>query len=255
LHGLFNDRTGELGINNRGTPMKIIKYKDCSNIDVEFLDEYHYVKFNNTYVNFKNGVICNPYDKIVYGVGYLGDGKYKTGTSKAHTLAYAGWYEMIRRCYSKNKKKFPTYSGICTTCEEWHNYQNFAKWFDDNYIDTEERLHLDKDILIPGNKEYSPDKCLLVPQRINMLFLNKPNKRGLPNGIWVDKYGRYRAEYNGYMLGAYDDILDAFEIYAKEKEEAIKSVAEEYKNMISLKLYNALLNHKVKIENDKNYVV
>ena len=72
----------------------------------------------------------------------------------------------------------------------WHNYQNFAQWFNENRYDVEGRLHIDKDILYPGNKIYCPDTCLLVPQRINMLFLNKPNKRGLPNGIIKssDKY-------------------------------------------------------------------
>ena len=62
-------------------------------------------------------------------------------------------------------------------------FQNFAKWFDDNKYEVDGRLHIDKDILYPNCKIYSPETCLLIPQRINMLFLNKPNKRGLPNGI------------------------------------------------------------------------
>ena len=61
--------------------------------------------------------------------------------------------------------------------------QIFSDWSDENKYKCGERLHIYKDILYPGNKIYSPDTCILVPQRINLLFMNKPNKRGLPNGI------------------------------------------------------------------------
>ena len=40
-----------------------------------------------------------------------------------------------------------------TVCEEWHNFQNFAKWFYENYYEISgEKMRLDKDILIKGNK-------------------------------------------------------------------------------------------------------
>ena len=69
------DRTGEIGRNNFGTDMKIVAYRRYDDIDVEFLDEHHYVKEHNTYSNFKSGAIKNPYDRSVYGVGYVGEGK------------------------------------------------------------------------------------------------------------------------------------------------------------------------------------
>ena len=47
------DRTGEIGRNNFGTEMKIVTYRRYDDIDVEFLDEHHYVKEHNTYSNFK----------------------------------------------------------------------------------------------------------------------------------------------------------------------------------------------------------
>ena len=42
---------------------------------------------------------------------------------------------------------------------EWHNFQVFAKWFDENYM---EGFQLDKDIKIEGNKIYSSGTCLFV---------------------------------------------------------------------------------------------
>ena len=89
---------------------------------------------------------------------------------------------MINRCYH-SKDRFSAYYGTCTVCEEWLNFQVFADWYETHEYPVNERLHLDKDILFAGNKEYAPKKCMLVPQRLNMMFMNKPNKRGLPNGI------------------------------------------------------------------------
>ncbi len=52
--------------------MKIIRYNKSDDIDVMFLDEHSYVAQNVTYLNFKRGQIKNPFDKSIYGIGYLG---------------------------------------------------------------------------------------------------------------------------------------------------------------------------------------
>ena len=250
----MNNRLGEVRKNNFGTDMKIIRYGTCEDIDVQFLDGNYYVFQHTTYPNFKNGCIKNPYDKSVFGIGYVGDGKYQTRVNGVNTIYYNTWHDMIRRCYNEGTKdKFPAYYGICKVCNQWLNMQIFSEWFEENKYECGERLHIDKDILYPGNKIYSPDTCILVPQRINMLFMNKPNKRGLPNGI-RKAYGKYLAKYNNEELGAYTTLEDAYNVYAAKKEENIKQIADEYKELIPEKLYVALYNYKVKIENDKNYV-
>lgn len=53
------DRTGEIRENNKGTLMKIISYRTCSDVQVEFLDGHHYIT-NTTYLNFKRGQVGNP---------------------------------------------------------------------------------------------------------------------------------------------------------------------------------------------------
>lgn len=113
--------------------------------------------------------------------------------------------------------------------------------------------HIDKDILYPGNKIYCPDTCLLVPQRINMLFLNKPNKRGLPNGI-IRYSDKYLVKYNGAEYGYRNTLEEAFELYAIVKKDAIIKIANEYKDIIPWKLYDALLKYDVNINADRNYV-
>ena len=195
------NHVGEINTNTHGTKMKIVRYGSNEDIDIEFLDEFHYIKEHQAYSNFKSGGVKNPYDRDLYNVGYFGVGNYSSRDNGKMAFAYKTWTGMIERCYL-NKKAFPAYYGKCEVCSEWHNYQNFAKWFEENKYEVNERLHIDKDILFPNSKMYSPKTCLLVPQTINMMFMNKPNKRGLPNGIYKSRKG-YLAEYNENKLGVY----------------------------------------------------
>ena len=71
------DRTGEERINNFGSKMIIKEYRKYSDIDVSF-PEYNWVVKHGGYGDFKKGSIKCPYEPRLYGVGYLGEGKYKT---------------------------------------------------------------------------------------------------------------------------------------------------------------------------------
>ena len=218
--------------------MKIIAYRQSDDIDIQFLDKDGYIFKHQTYSNFKSGGIKNPYDRCIFGIGYLGEGNAQQKTQVGYC-----WRGMLERCYCDRMKKIhPAYYGISTVCEEWLNFQVFAKWYNENiYQVGTERMHLDKDILVKGNKFYSPDTCLIVPQRINMLFLQKPNKYNLPSGISPMANNRYRAEYNGKKVGNYDTLEEAIQAHDNEKRKAIKRVADEYKAVIPDKVYQALL--------------
>lgn len=244
---------GEERRNTYGTLMKIISARNKSDIDVQFLDEHGYIKRHAMYINFAKGQIKNPYDKNKYGVGYIGVGKHRSKVNGQYNYIYDAWADMLNRCYH-SKNRFPAYYETCMVCEEWLNFQVFSDWYEDHEYPVNERLHIDKDILYPNCRIYSPKTCLLVPQRINMLFLNKPNKRGLPNGIIKHKNG-YLSKYNGKVLGVYPTLEEAYEVYANVKENKIKEVAYEYRNIIPKETYEALYKYKVKIENDKNYKV
>lgn len=234
--------------------MKIVRYGGCDDIDVEFLDEHHYIKEHQAYVNFKSGSIKNPYDRTLFGVGYIGVGEYKAKINGKMTDAYEKWTGIMERCYL-NPEKYPAYYGKCIVCEEWHNFQNFAKWFEENrYYVEDSRLNIDKDILFPKCNIYSPKTCLLIPQRINMLFLNKPNNRGLPNGIVKQGKG-FLAKYKHESLGVFNSVEKAYEVYASKKEEAIREVLNEYKDVLPKETYSAIYNYRFDIRNDKNYKV
>jgi hypothetical protein len=193
----------------------------------------------------------------VYGIGYIGKGKYKSKENGKNTHQYMTWREMIRRCYSeKYHERCPTYKG-CSVAEEWHCFQNFAEWYDQNYYQIEgEVTHLDKDIIVKGNRVYSPNTCVFVPQKINVLFIKNNIRRGdLPIGVSLKKSSKklpYVVVFSigigkTITIGCYGTPEEAFNSYKELKEKHIKEVANEYKNKIPILLYDALIKYEVEI--------
>lgn len=232
--------------------MTIIEYNNANNIVVEFENGY---KKSTAYKEFKLGNIKSPYDKTIYGIGYIGEGDYFPYMNKIPTRAYKYWNSMILRCYDKKyTKDKPTYEDK-SVCEEWHNFQNFAKWFDENYYEcnNEKEMQLDKDILFKGNKVYSPDTCVFVPNRINALFTKRQNDRGnCPIGVtYNSKTNKYISRCNcidkRVNIGSFNTPEEAFYKYKEFKEDYIKKVANEYKDKIPVKLYEAMCKYVVEI--------
>jgi hypothetical protein len=249
---LILERFGLINKNRFGSIMKIVEYKNYDSVVVKFLENGNLV--NTCWDSFCKGSVKNPYDKSIYDVGFLGIGDYKSkiGGGKL-THKYVTWHSMMKRCY---KEKQPTYKD-CTVAPEWHNFQNFAEWYDEYYYTIEgEKVALDKDILFKGNKIYSPETCIFVPQRINSLFVKANSIRGdLPIGVSFNaQYKKYLAvmsilgrKVTRKFLGNYDTPEEAFLSYKTNKEKFIKQIAEDYKNKIPTKLYSAMMNYIVEI--------
>ena len=248
------ERLGEINISNEGYEMKIVEYNSATDIIIEFQDK-HKGMVHTTYRDFKKGGIKNPYRPSVLGVGYYGVGKYKSrGKDKKKTIGYKYWYYMLERCYDPYElNKSPTYIDVYV-CDEWLCFQNFAEWFYKNYYEVEgEKMRLDKDILIKGNKVYSPDTCMIVPERINGLFVKQQRHRGkLPIGVCerkkvleVNCSTLKKQEYLGIF--PLSEPFHAFYTYKIFKENYIKQVADEYKDLIPKKLYEALYKYEVEI--------
>lgn len=239
--------------NKYGSKILITRYNGNKDIDVYF-PEYNWTFEHALYRNFKSGNIKCPYEPRTFNVGYLGEGKYNLKFNGVLTKCYTTWSSMLRRCYyidyQKNK---PTYID-CEVCEEWHNFQNFAKWYYSNYYEVEGQvMHLDKDILYKGNKMYSPDTCVFVPHNINSLFAKRQNNRGdYPIGVCIRgnknsfsvKISKYGNDQHFY---GYKTEIEAFNFYKQEKEKHIKKVANEYKQFIPNILYQALYSYEVEI--------
>ena len=247
------DRTGEVAYNTNGEKMVIVRFGGAKDIDIQFEDGS--IVEHKAYSNFKNGEIKNPMFPSVYGTGYVGVGNYLSCDKNGkHTKCYKTWLDMLRRCYDPNSHtKYTTYIN-CTVDKNWHNFQNFSQWYYENYYEfgNDERMNLDKDILNKGNKVYSAETCVFVPQFLNKLFTKSDNKRGeCPIGVCKDG-GKFVAKLNKgkhtQYLGTFNTPNEAFLAYKKAKEAYIKEVAEEYKDKIPYRLYEAMITYEVEID-------
>lgn len=239
----LKNRVGETNVNFQCLKMTIIEYRKAIDMTVQFEDGTVVKKV--AYKEFSSGAIKNLNHPSVFEKGYMGEGKYKAWGGKCLTKEYNTWFGMISRCYNeKGRLRCPTYKDVIV-CEEWHNFQNFAEWFEDNYV---EGYHLDKDILVKGNKIYSPQTCAFVPQCINSSFTG--SKRDLPIGVYYLR-GRYQASTPKHdkktYLGFYKTIDEAFYAYKIAKEKYIRELADEWKNKIDSRVYNAMCNWIVEI--------
>lgn len=250
MNNIILDRTNEINYNNQGCLMKIIKYINNQNIDIEF--DNGYIVKNVRYGDFKRGLIKNRFHPIIYNKGYLGNSSSKE--NKIIKKSYKYWYSMLQRCYdSKFQDKNTSYKD-CEVCEEWLCFEIFEKWFNENYYEIKgEKMELDKDILFKGNKIYSPETCIFVPHLINILFVKSNKRRGkYVIGVYKNKNNKFTARCGNsknkrISLGDYNTENEAFDAYKKYKEKIIKEIADKYKDKIPEKLYNAMYSWEVDI--------
>lgn len=192
----------------------------------------------------------NVFSPTVYGVGYRGNGIHKI-SPRDKTVSI--WYSILERCYSENKqRKSPQYIG-CSVAEEWHNFQTFADWFVQEYTVNRRGWHLDKDLLVKGNKVYSEATCALLPQELNNVLISQRSRRGgTPRGVsYEPRTNSFRATCAGYgnnnFLGRFATPEEAFNTYKVYKENYVKSVAEKWRACLDPRAYEALMNYTVEI--------
>lgn len=258
----IEERLGQIGVNKLGELMQIIKCYPDYRVDVKFLDGKDCV-INIKYSNFRDGIAKN-YNRVEYGFnGYIGQGPYDTidksnlnNKGKARpSKAFNVWVAMHRRAGNYSGEK-PSYKDVAI-CEEWWNFQNFAKWYEENLYDSKGiPLCLDKDILYPGNKVYSPHTCRLVPDPINQLFKSPPIKNSdLPTGVFrntnknKNKYSTVvlqRLDENNMLYKfkySSDNILWLHDKYKEARENYIHSMAELYKDILVDEIYQAMITY------------
>ena len=146
------------------------------------------------------------YATTYWDVGYIGEiGKNMDYEAKT----FRSWKNMLRRCYDP-VHSVKSYSDV-TVCEEWLNFTNFYYWhLENDYALDGEDLQLDKDILIPGNRVYSPEACLLVPASVNLLF-RRNNAKLTPAAIrrYIDMYRGFVPEKVIAAMSSWVERLEA----------------------------------------------
>lgn len=250
LGAVESNRLGEEKLNNQGSIMKIIKYNGNKDILVEFQDYYKYT-VHTDYRWFSKGKVKNVYAPSLLGIGFLGESCIYDNNKKLKK-SYDTWAHMIKRCYDKKYKLAHQTYEFAEICNDWLNYSNFEKWFNHNYYEIDdEKMELDKDILVKGNKLYSPETCIFIPHIINSLLTKSDSRRGkYPIGVsYYKRYNNYVSHCNidskRITIGYFDTIADAFLSYKKYKETYIKQIAKKYKHKIPNNAYTSLINYSV----------
>ena len=174
----------------------------------------------------KSKVHARP--KLVQGVG-ISDLPHPVRVNGKLLKSYGVWSAMLMRCYSASyQKNNPTYVG-CSVDKDWQLFSNFERWFLANYT---EGCALDKDILFPGNKIYSAETCVFVPQKLNKLLLDAKAARGeYPIGVCFHKrdqkfQARVCTEAGRKHLGYFATALAAHQAWQLAKSDNITAAVE-----------------------------
>ena len=247
----YKDCVGKICKSKSSGDFKILKYNNNRNVEAQFLKTGYEATIE--LVQVKRGNVKDPYSPSVYGVGILGT-KYPSTINGIHTKEYKLWHNMLVRCYSdSSKKRRPTYEG-CEVSDNFKSYKYFYEWCHKQIGFSNQDWHLDKDLLVKGNKVYSENTCVFLPKEINSLLTKREASRGEHLiGVSWDKrdmafISRVRkntgkSEYLGY----FNTELEAYNAYKVAKESFIKEQASNWKSQIDERAYEALMNYTVEI--------
>lgn len=148
---------------------------------------------------------------------------------------YATWQSIKYRCKHNRwmKDNRPTYDE-CSYCPEWGEFTPFEEWAlkQKNW----DIWQLDKDLLIAGNKVYSPETCVFVPAWLNTL------DKGSPKGYQIHQ-GKYRAlmrlDGKTKHLGMFNTAKEAQQVYIAEKLMLICRLVKDI-NAVDVRIFPAL---------------
>lgn len=122
----------------------------------------------------KNGIDWDAMGFTVYGKcpAYQGVGK-SINTAKTrkrnvtYTKAYRVWSMLLRmdRGWEWSKGEL---------CEEWKEFENFEKWFDENYYEIpDDKMEFSFKLFNPDNTYISPETSCFLPLSINKIVSRK----------------------------------------------------------------------------------
>lgn len=232
---------------------QVIEIVRMDNITVKFIETGFVKKVRADYI--RTGKVKDALFRYFYGVGFFGCGDY---TKKTNKTAYDRWKGMLNRCYNeKYLSQKPTYKG-CTVCEEWHNFQNFAQWFEDNYPKDGIEYCLDKDLKVIGNKIYSPETCMLITNAVNVFMTSCTMARGrYMIGASLEKgWGKFKSACSNPITGKYENLgryqtdKQAHLVWRKRKSELASQLIKASNHQSDIV---ALTNYKKALDNFEIY--
>lgn len=178
--------------------------------------------------------------------------KYVVSNKKmTYTRAGSIWLNLVQRCKPGSvQNRSPRYAG----CENaFEDFDSFVDWcqLQTGYA---KGFQMDKDLLVRGNKVYSPETVVFLPAELNCILTKANATRGdSPIGVtWSKFHEKYAAQcQNGTgrqkHLGYFQRPEDAFAAYKRFKESFMRESAEAWKDQIDERAYKALVEYEVRI--------
>ena len=248
----YKDCVGNVFKSLNSGDFKVLKYNDSYNVEIQFLKTGYETVARLGHI--KSGSVKDPYSPSVYGVGITGV-KYPITINGVLTKEYDLWNGMLRRCYSDAlKKKYPTYID-CEVSDKFKSYEYFYEWCHKQIGFSNKDWHLDKDLLVKGNKVYSESTCVFIPKEINLMLIKCDASRGehLIGVCWHKKDNAFvahvgKSKGKREYLGFFKTEIEAFNAYKIAKEAFVKEQANKWKSQIDLRAYEALMNYQVDID-------
>ena len=240
---------GKVYPSNRFGDIKILEYKNNKQVVIMFLNTGFITEESMGVI--RSGHIRDSSLPTTCGFGYIDIEGASIG--RHMTKEYRLWNNMVNRCYNEVTRHIYSAYEDCFVADEWKYLSKFKDWCEKQIGFDQDKWHLDKDILVKGNKVYSPETCCFVPPELNCALAGNKKVRGsFPQGvIYNSTKTRYRARIQRgdkwESLGTYDTPEEAFYAYKTVKETYIKSLAEKWKDQIDPRVYESLMNWTIEI--------
>lgn len=196
----------------------------------------------------KNGIDWDAMGFTVYGEcpeykGYINQShNTDKNMSISHEKSYILWERLIQIDRGNDR------NADGTLCEEWKQYDNFKKWYDDNLYDIdEEELEFSYRFWDVNNDYISPETSALIPIDVNKIVRNliRSVRTGLMLNVSVQK-NLYQIKMFGEIIASSNNKEEIYEIRKTIFKRQMIDLAEKYKGIIPRKIYDRLLNFELK---------
>lgn len=241
-------KVGEVYPTKSGT-LTVLEYVRATKILIQHNDEHGFKMWTQA-DRIRKGGVRNPYEKLEDGYSFTGYGYCCTIPKEIRNELLSRWRGVVDRTLSPTyhvPNRRNSYEDV-TLCEEWYNFQNFCRFCVENKYYHRD-FHLDKDLLVRGNKIYSPETCCFLPQYLNVVIsINYETGNGLPVGVnRKNNYYEATISYRGKRkrIGAYPTSEEASVAYVEAKEAYVKELTLEWKDKIDPRAFEALMNWTV----------
>lgn len=221
---------GKYNTNSSGM-LEVLNIINSKEVEVKFLDT------GNIRVAQAGSIKKGEVKDLIYGVGYCNRSRGTRNPDGSIKKSYDAWRRLLYRCTPAWWGLHPTYKGV-SVCDEWACYEVFAEWFESR--NTSDDLEVEKDLLILGNKQYSPTTCCLLPNYINKAIVIQREHQG-----YCERNGKFEVNFMGGYRGTYEDTKAAQEAYIKLKVDHVRSLSNT--NFIEDRAKEALLSFNLSV--------